>query len=108
MREALELHADAGEVDAALVWGPALATVERAPQPQWAPPRALRWNEHVAVRTGSLWLAVIERALERLESEGALERMARGAGIPPRPPFTGTSDASAIAELRSELAIAKQ
>ena len=66
-----------------------------------------------ALLAGSAWLAVEtgERQEERVEqvvSEGALERMAREAGIPPRPPFDGTSDASAIAELRRELALAKQ
>ena len=106
-RETLELL-DSGEVDAVLVWGPALAPLGREPQPEWTPPRALRWNEHVAVRQGSPWLAVIDSALERMEQDGTLARMTKEAGIPPRTPFVGTSDASAIAELRRELAAAKR
>jgi ABC-type amino acid transport substrate-binding protein len=93
---------DSGEVAAVLLWGPTLATVGRAPDPRWTPPRALRWNEHIATRRGSPWLAAIDRALERLESEGAIERMARANGIPPHAPFATTSDASALAELRRE------
>jgi ABC-type amino acid transport substrate-binding protein len=102
-RETLELL-DSGEVEAVLVWGPALAPLGREPQPEWTPPRALRWNEHVAVRRDSPWLAVIDRALERLEQDGSIARMTKEAGIPPRTPFVGTSDASALAELRRELA----
>jgi ABC-type amino acid transport substrate-binding protein len=105
-RETLELL-DTGEVDAALVWGPALATLGRAPDPRWAPPRALRWNEHVAVRRGSPWLATIDRALERLAADGAFERLAREHGIPARAPFATVSDASALAELRRENEVAE-
>jgi ABC-type amino acid transport substrate-binding protein len=105
-RETIELL-DSGEVDAVLVWGPALAPLGREPRPDWTPPRALRWNEHVAVRQGSPWLAVIDRALERMEQDGTLARLTKEAGIPPRAPFVGTSDAGALAELRRELAAAR-
>ncbi len=105
-RETLELL-DTGEVDAVLVWGPALATLGRAPDPRWAPPRALRWNEHVAVRRGSPWLAAIDRALERLAADGAIERLAREHGIPARAPFATVSDASALVELRRENEVAE-
>jgi ABC-type amino acid transport substrate-binding protein len=99
-RETLELY-DTGEVAAALVWGPALATLGRTPHPRWSPPRALRWNEHIAVRRGSPWLAAIDRTLERLETEG-LGRLAREHGIPAHAPFATTSDGSALAELGRE------
>jgi ABC-type amino acid transport substrate-binding protein len=105
-RETVELL-DTGEVDAALVWGPALAPLGRAPRPGWTPPRALRWNEHVAVRRGSPWLAAIDRTLERLESDGSLERLVREHGIPVHPPFDTVSDAGALAELRREHEAAK-
>jgi ABC-type amino acid transport substrate-binding protein len=105
-RETLELL-DTREVDAVLVWGPALAPLGRAPRPDWTPPRALRWNEHVAVRRGSPWLAAIDRTLERLETEGALERLAREHGIPVHAPFETVSDAGALAELRREHQAAK-
>jgi ABC-type amino acid transport substrate-binding protein len=105
-RETLALY-DAGEVDAALVWGPALAPLGRKPHARWTPPRALRWNLHVAVRRGSPWLASIDRSLERLEAGGALERLEREHGIPPRAPFATTSDASALAELKRENEVAE-
>jgi ABC-type amino acid transport substrate-binding protein len=105
-RETLELL-DTREVDAALVWGPALAPLGRVPRPDWTPPRALRWNEHVAVRRGSPWLAAIDRTLKRLETEGALERLAREHGIPAHAPFETVSDAGALAELRREQQAAK-
>ena len=53
-------------------------------------------------------LPAIDRALERLETGGALERLAREHGIPPRAPFETVSDASALAELRREHEVAKQ
>jgi ABC-type amino acid transport substrate-binding protein len=105
-RETLELL-DTGEVDAVLVWGPALATLGRAPDPRWSPPRALRWNEHVAVRRGSPWLATIDQTLERLAADGAIERLAREHGIPARAPFATVSDASALGELRREHEVAE-
>jgi ABC-type amino acid transport substrate-binding protein len=96
---------DSGEVEAALVWGPALAPLGRAARERrWTPPRALRWNEHVAVRAGSPWLAVIDSALERLLSEGFIDRCARFYRIPARAPFESVSDASALAELRQATA----
>jgi ABC-type amino acid transport substrate-binding protein len=104
--ETVEL-VEAEEVDAALVWGPALAPLGRAPRPGWTPPRALRWNEHVAVRRGSPWLTAIDRTLERLDSAGALSRMMREHGIPVHAPFDTVSDAGALAELRREHAAAK-
>jgi ABC-type amino acid transport substrate-binding protein len=105
-RETLELY-DAGEVAAALVWGPALATLGRSPHPRWLPPRALRWNEHVAVRRGSPWLAAIDRSLERLEAEGTIDRLKAEHGIPSRAPFPTTSDASALAELKQDEKMAR-
>jgi len=99
---------DSGEVEAALVWGPALAPLGRARDRRWTPPRALRWNEHVAVRAGSPWLAVIDSALERLVSEGFIERCARFYRIPARAPFESVSDARALAELRQATAGATQ
>ena len=41
-------------------------------------------------------------------ASGALERLAREHGIPPRAPFETVSDASALAELRREHEVAKQ
>jgi ABC-type amino acid transport substrate-binding protein len=105
-RETLELL-DTHEVDAVLVWGPALAPLGRAPRPDWTPPRALRWNEHVAVRRGSPWLAPIDRALERLAAEGEIERWAREHGMPAHAPFATVSDASALGELRREIEVAR-
>ncbi|HVR29333.1 MAG TPA: transporter substrate-binding domain-containing protein [Thermoanaerobaculia bacterium] len=101
--ETLELY-DAGEVEAALVWGPALAPLGREPHLAWSPPRALRWNEHVAVRDRSSWLETIDRALERIAASGEIERLARAHGIPARAPFATTSDAAALAELKSRQA----
>ena len=99
---------DRGEVDAALVWGPALGPLGRGAHPEWSPPRALRWNEHVAVRRGSPWRDTIDRALERIVASGEIERLARAHGIPARAPFATTSDNSALAELRAEQAVAQR
>jgi ABC-type amino acid transport substrate-binding protein len=106
-RETMELL-DAGEVDAALIWGPALGVLGRSPHPDWSPPQALRWNEHVAVRRDSAWLPAIDRALERMVESGAVERLAREHGMPPRAPFPTTSDAAALETLRKEHEVAER
>jgi hypothetical protein len=67
---------DSGEVAAALLWGPTLATVGRSPDPRWTPPRALRWNEHVAVRRG---IALARPDRSRAGAAGARRDRAHGA-----------------------------
>lgn len=44
------LHAvTSGEVEAALVWGPDLATSRTTPDPSFEPLSVLKWNQHLAV-----------------------------------------------------------
>ena len=77
---------DSGEVDAALVWGPALATLDRTPATdvdaaaRIALERARRGSSRIAMASA------IDRALERLENGGVLERMAREHGVPQHAP----------------------
>jgi len=97
--EALEA-VDARAADAALVWGPALGPLERAPAPAWQPPQGLRWNEHVALRRDDVALAdAIDGALVALAREGEIARLAREHGIPARAPFASVSSPGALAAL---------
>lgn len=98
-REVLELLDD-GEVDGALIWGPALALLERRPGEGYEPPQALRFNEHIAVRSGFTRLDEIDRTLRELETSGVLDDWARKYRIPQHRPFASTSDRHAIAALR--------
>ena len=91
---------DAREADAALVWGPALGPLGRAPAAGWSPPQGLRWNEHVAVRRDDAALAAaLDRALEALARDGALARHAQAYAIPLHAPYESASDAHALAAL---------
>jgi len=91
---------DAHEADAALLWGPALGPLGRAPTAGWTPPQGLRWNEHVAVRRDDAALAsALDAALQALARDGAVSRHARAYGLPAHAPFESTSDPHALAAL---------
>ena len=98
---------DTGEVDAALVWGPALATLDRA-RSQRGRRRARYAGTSTSRCVGDLpgFLRSIAPS-NGSQHAGAIERMAREHGIPPRAPFETVSDASALAELRRN-EVAKQ
>jgi ABC-type amino acid transport substrate-binding protein len=86
------------DAEAALVWGPSLGMTGPRPVAGWTPPRALRWNEHVAIRD-VLLLAWVEEVVRRLSESGELERLADKYGIPFHAPFETVSDTEALHDL---------
>lgn len=78
---------DAGEVDAALVWGPALAPFGRRPRADFVPPPALRFDEHIAMRRDDGRLERVNGALIRLADEGRIGELAAAEGMIVHPPF---------------------
>lgn len=91
---------EAEEVDAALVWGPALASSRHSPVTGSEPARALRWNEHVAIRD-PLLLAWVNEVIRRMSESGELARLAGKYGFPFHSPFSTTSDRVSLRELKS-------
>jgi len=72
---------DAGEVDAALVWGPSLALLGRLPRSDFEPPTALRFEEHVALRRDDERRERIDEALAHLGAAGRIVELAAAAGM---------------------------
>lgn len=93
---------DAGEADAALVWGPSLGQLKRAPQPETTPMQALRWNMHVATRTSDTELtSSIEQALAGMLASGEIINMLKTHGIPARAPFDSVFNQLALINLQT-------
>ena len=90
---------DDGRAVAALIWGPALARLQRAPVSGFEPPTGLRFNEHAAVRAGDRLGPEIERVLDDLRRDGTLDRLAARYGIFRTQPFTTVSSPAAIRAL---------
>ncbi len=92
---------DRGDAAHALVWGPALATVDREPDPSWVPPTILRFNQHLAVREGSaISHGDLDRALAQLIDAGDVRRLAQSYGLD-RPPFDSVFEREAfVAQFR--------
>ena len=97
--ELLEL-VDRGEADAALVWGPALGPHGRRPLADFEAPRALRWNEHVAMRRDVPIGAWVDETVRRLTESGRMKSLAEKYGIPYHAPFPTTSDPESLRNLR--------
>lgn len=92
---------DKGEADAALVWGPALGPLKRAPLPGNAPVEALRWNEHVATRQSDTELGrAIDTALGEMLASGEAARLMRAHGMPPHAPFNSVFNQAALLKLQ--------
>lgn len=93
---------DAGEADAALVWGPALGPLKRSPQPGAAPMQVLRWNQHIATRTSDSALgAAIDAALAEMRASGEINKLLQAHGIPPHPPFATVFNQLALVNLQT-------
>ncbi|MGE0483917.1 MAG: substrate-binding periplasmic protein [Gammaproteobacteria bacterium] len=106
------------EVDAGLLWGPAVGYHLRVLRVSglairdkafaacdlaagYEPPTATRWNLHVATRAERTKLRDrIDAALARLAGDGRLARVARSWGVPWHAPFDGTYSLGALDELR--------
>lgn len=107
-----------GDADAGLLWGPSVGWQLRlgraaglalrdaafaacAIVPDYEPPVALRWNQHVATRAESTRLrTLIDEALGELEASGELAELAGDWGIPWHRPFDGAYSQGALDELR--------
>ncbi len=90
---------DDGRAVAALIWGPALARLQRAPVGGFEPPTGLRFNEHAAVRAGDRLGPDIGRVLDDLRRDGTLDRLAARYGIFRTQPFPTVSSPAAIRAL---------
>jgi ABC-type amino acid transport substrate-binding protein len=83
-----------GEIDAAMVWSPALADVGSAANgkftvvPGYTPEPGLRWNVAIAVRSvdGEL-RRLIDESLGALLASGEIKKIVSGYGFPFYPPF---------------------
>lgn len=98
----------AAETTAALLWGPAAGWALRQ-QPAsplsfvsgYEPPRALRWNEHVATRKIDTELRErIDTLLAELSASGQLREIAARYGIPYHSPFATTYSPAELQKLR--------
>lgn len=90
---------DDGRAAAALIWGPALARLQKQPVHGFEPPAGLRFNEHAAMRSGDPLVAEVEQALDELRHDGTLERLADRYGIFRTEPFSTVSSPEAIRAL---------
>ncbi len=90
---------DEGRAAAALIFGPALASLGKDPLIGFEPPPGLRFNEHAAVRAGDALGDDVARALEELRRDGTLERLAARHGISRIEPFPTVSSPEAILDL---------
>lgn len=91
----------AGKADAALVWGPSLGPLKRAPQAGTDPAEALRWNEHVATRAEDADLGqAIDATLEKMMASGEITKLMQAHGIPPHAPFESVFDQVSLLKLQ--------
>ena len=90
---------DDGRATAALIWGPALGRLRKEPVRGFEPPPGLRFNEHVATRSGDRLAPLIEQVLDELRRDGTLKRLADRYGIFRTDPFPTVSSPAAIRAL---------
>ncbi|MXW00698.1 MAG: transporter substrate-binding domain-containing protein [Holophagales bacterium] len=90
---------DDGRAAAALIFGPALASLGKDPVNAFEPPPGLRFNEHAAVRAGDALGDDVARVLEDLRRDGTLARLAARYGIFRIEPFPTVSSPEAIRAL---------
>lgn len=95
---------DRGIVDAALIFGPALAVVGREPRKDFEPPDVLRWNFFLGLRDGEADAALrdaVGAALDRIIARGEIETILQRYGVPVHAPFPTTSNHKAMDRLRA-------
>lgn len=90
---------DDGRAAAALIFGPALASLGKDPVNAFEPPAGLRFNEHAAVRAGDPLGDEVARVLEDLRRDDTLARLAARYGIFRIEPFPTVSSPEAIRAL---------
>lgn len=90
---------DDGQAAAALIFGPALASLGKDPVRDFEPPAGLRFNEHAAVRAGDGLGDELARTLQDLRRDGTLARLATRYGIFRLEPFPTVSSPEAIRAL---------
>lgn len=90
---------DDGRAAAALIFGPALASLGKDPVNAFEPPPGLRFNEHAAVRAGDALGDEVARVLDELRRDGTLARLAARYGIFRIEPFPTVSSPEAIRAL---------
>lgn len=95
---------DAGEADAALVWGPALGPLKRAPLAGTSPMQALRWNQHVATRKSDTALTTaIDTALTGMMASGEITKLMQAHGIPIHEPFDSVFNQLSLINLKTSM-----
>lgn len=90
---------DSGRAAAALIFGPALASLGKQPVDAFDPPPGLRFNEHAAVRADDPLAGELARVLGELRREGVLERLGERYGIFRLEPFPTVSSPETIRAL---------
>ena len=97
---------DTGQVEGALIFGPALAPRGRTPRSDFSIPPALRWNFHVATRRGRdpELAARIDTALDEMLRDDRIAALLHKYGIPAHPPFATTSSRETLRELGPDAA----
>ena len=90
---------DDGSAAAALIFGPALASLRKQPVAGFEPPPGLRFNEHAATRAGDPLGDRVARVLAALGQDGTVARLAGRYGILRVNPFPTVSSPEAIRAL---------
>ena len=90
---------DNGAAAAAVIFGPALASLGKQPVDAFDPPVGLRFNEHAAVRAGDPLGDRVAQVLAQLRQDGTVEQLADRYGIFRIEPFPTVSSPEAIRAL---------
>ena len=90
---------DDGTAAAAVIFGPALASLQKQPVTAFEPPPGLRFNEHAAVRAGDPLGDRVARLLAELKQDGTVRRLGGRYGIFRIEPFPTVSSPEAIRAL---------
>jgi ABC-type amino acid transport substrate-binding protein len=90
---------NSGEADAALIWGPELASVGLSYNADFQAPAVLRWNHHGVTRTADVALRdAINSVLARADIRDDIATSMRAHGVPAHAPFASVHQLEMLKE----------